>query len=173
MIVEPGAQTLSSGAPACLVPLWGRPDLVPAVAAAMHAQWGEARGRSPAETLARFRGEGPEGLPFTLLALQGETLAGAASLRVQDSVDYLPGATPWICNVWVAPQARRQGLAGRLCAALMAEARRLGYRELFLATTRASGTPYHRLGFVEVARSPIDGGSFVLRRSLDSPGPLP
>ena len=147
------------------VPLMEHPQLTQPIGDLVHAEWGDARGRTVAQTRARFLGEVAGKLPYTIVALVDDRLAGGATLRVVDSVDYLPGATPWICNVIVTPDARGRGIATELCTRLIEAARAHGYDETFLATTLAENSLYHRMGFTEVATSHHDGGSYVLRKA--------
>jgi ribosomal protein S18 acetylase RimI-like enzyme len=70
-------------------------------------------------------------------------------------------------RLFVAPEARGLGLGRALAEALIAEARRLGYRELRLDTPPgmdAAQAPYARLGFRPVAPyypTPVEGTMFL------------
>ena len=83
-----------------------------------------------------------------LLAWSDTLAVGCVSLRP------LQGDTAEVKRLWVHPDARGQGLARRLMAAIEAEARRLGYRDLRLDTNRALPEAialYHAAGWTEVA----------------------
>ena len=53
----------------------------------------------------------------------------------------------YVLNVWVAPQARRRGIATALVAAAVAEARRRGHARIRLHSTEEGRRVYERLGF--------------------------
>jgi ribosomal-protein-alanine N-acetyltransferase len=84
------------------------------------------------------------------------------------------GATAEILTVGVIPAARRQGIAGRLLAGLLDEARRRGAVEVFLEVrvdNAAARELYGRDGFVELGlrRGYYDSGrvdAVVMRRDL-------
>jgi L-amino acid N-acyltransferase YncA len=128
-------------------------EAVPCVVAWIDSEWASLSGRSRKETHDRFAVNIERArLPITLVAVAKDTgCVGVASLRERDSIDWLPGASPWICNVYVSKNARGFGIAGQLCRALEREARRLGFKSVFLATS-ISDSLYHRLGYEEVGR---------------------
>ncbi|MDH0300981.1 MULTISPECIES: GNAT family N-acetyltransferase [unclassified Pseudomonas] len=68
-----------------------------------------------------------------LVALDGDRLLGSAALTADD----LPGRSdigPWLACVFVAPQARGQGLAQRLVEGICDHARSNGITKLYLHT---------------------------------------
>ncbi len=71
----------------------------------------------------------PEGA--FLLAAAGGTALGCVSLRPLD------GATAEVKRLWIAPEARGQGLARRLMAEIESRARELGYSALKLDSNAA------------------------------------
>lgn len=96
----------------------------------------------------------------------GELLGWAGVMVVADSAEIL--------TVGVVPSARRQGLAVRMLADLLDEARRRGAREVFLEV-RVDNEPaislYEREGFVRIGkrRGYYDHGrvdAVVMRRDL-------
>lgn len=78
--------------------------------------------RYPAEAF-----EPPHGA-FLLILRSGVPIAGGAFMRHEDE------GTAELKRIWTASSHRRQGLARRVCAALEAEAGRLGYTRVFLTT---------------------------------------
>jgi GNAT superfamily N-acetyltransferase len=68
-----------------------------------------------------------------LIALDGEQLLGSAALAIDD-LPQRPEQGPWLACVFVAPQARGQGLAERLIEGVCAHARGAGIDKLFLHT---------------------------------------
>jgi len=65
-----------------------------------------------------------------MIALIDGELAGVASLCTKDTIDYIPGSTPWICNVFVASQFRGEGSASLMCRTLEDVAIELGFKEI-------------------------------------------
>lgn len=150
-----------------IVPLQSCPPLAPVVASWVYYEWSMPIHRNWQDTLARYDPDSSDDLPVTFIATLDGAPAAMASLRRKDSYDFLPGATPWICNVYVHEGARGRGLATRLCQHIIGYAARdLGFGELFLATSLETDSLYHRLGFTEVHRLDYFGPKFVLRRSL-------
>jgi GNAT superfamily N-acetyltransferase len=147
-----------------IVNLFDNPQLAPTVATWVHTEWSTFSGRSYDETVERFSvGSDAGGLPVTLVALIGGIPAGVASLRAHDSVDYgLPDASPWICNVYVAPHARGHSVASLLCLKLVDCAAARGFPAIFLATSQEDSL-YHRLGFQEVHRAEHHGAKLILQ----------
>ncbi|MEX0735179.1 MAG: GNAT family N-acetyltransferase [Steroidobacteraceae bacterium] len=148
-----------------------RPDAVDQIAKWLHDEWSVFSGRTYLETHARFNEGIVKGqLPISLVASLADDrkVAGVASLRATDSVDWLPGATPWICNVYVPERARGLGIATSLCIDLHARALELGHGTVHLATS-AVDSLYHRLGYRQIARQ-THGGTpyFILALDLEA-----
>lgn len=140
------------------------PAAVPTIAAWIDAEWGAFSGRTPAQTLARFSEDAAPRLPRSYVALDGAMPQGVASLRASDSVDWDPGVTPWLCNVYVPPEARGAGIAARLCRHVAAEAAALGFGTLSLASTAGDDSLYYRLGYRSYARLSHGGDVMHLMR---------
>ena len=78
------------------------------------------------------------------------------------------GATyGWLCDVFVLPERRGQGIGNRLVGAAVARARAAGVRRLMLATADAHGL-YRRHGFGEPR-----AGLFMELLPAPTPGPAP
>lgn len=67
------------------------------------------------------------------VALQNGEPLGCAGLA-KDDLPQRPELGPWLACVYVRPEARGQGLAGRLIEEVCAEARALGHTRLYLHT---------------------------------------
>jgi GNAT superfamily N-acetyltransferase len=80
-------------------------------------------------------------LNCTILALDGDTLLGAASLLTEDVLP-LPECAPWLGTVVVDPALRGRGHGKKVVHAATKHARSLGIETLHL------WTPHHR-GFYE------------------------
>ncbi len=148
-----------------------RPDAVEEIARWLHDEWSSFSGRTYAQTHARFKEGVVKGrLPISLVASLADDPrpAGIASLRATDSVDWLPGRTPWICNVFVPERARGRGIATSLCIHLHVRALELGYDRIYLATS-AVDSLYHRLGYQQIANETHGGMPyFILALDLEA-----
>ncbi|HUN77548.1 MAG TPA: GNAT family N-acetyltransferase [Solirubrobacteraceae bacterium] len=106
--------------------------------AALPAQWWE--------DWAARSAEGEDERTFVAVAAHGRWL-GLAFVRLQDDD---PGWA-WLGGMWVAPEARGRGIAGRLCEACIRWAAELGACELKLTVVLGNDTArrvYERAGFV-------------------------
>jgi len=123
------------------------PEAFPVVADWIQSEWASFSGRSWDETYVRYSQGIERGrLPVTLIALSDDKPVGLASLREKDSVDWYPGLTPWICNVYVAKEARGKKVATLLCRSLEKVASCLGYSIIYLATEYEDSL-YHIMGY--------------------------
>jgi GNAT superfamily N-acetyltransferase len=111
------------------------PQHISTLAAWHHAQWGHL---NPGTDVAwRTRQltlhTGRPGIPTTLIALDGDTLLGSASLVKNDLTSH-PDLTPFLASVYVAPAFRRQGVASALVRGVVAVVQELGLPEFYLIT---------------------------------------
>ncbi len=102
----------------------------------------------------------PPGGALLVAHLDG-LVAGCVALRP------LTGESCEMKRLFVSPTARGTGLGRRLATAIVAEARRLGYRRMRLDTTpgmEAAQALYEELGFEETApytHNPVPGTRFL------------
>ena len=73
----------------------------------------------------------PGALPITFVAVEGERLLGTVGLWRCDLISR-QDLYPWMAALYVAREARGQGLAGKLQQHVIGYARARGYPELFL-----------------------------------------
>ena len=73
----------------------------------------------------------PGALPITFIAAEGEMLLGTVGLWRCDLISR-QDLYPWMAALYVAPEARGRGLAGKLQQHVIGYARTQGYSELFL-----------------------------------------
>lgn len=96
--------------------------------------WRDKAGYS-VETFERLlrQADNPDRVPLSLLALVADQPAGTVNLIDSDSPSR-PHLHLWLAALFVLPEHRRNGVGSALCRALLAEARRLKIRELYLGT---------------------------------------
>jgi GNAT superfamily N-acetyltransferase len=73
-------------------------------------------------------------IPTVFVAVEGAQLLGSATLAEHD-METRPKLTPWMIDVFVAPEFRRRGIASMLVRRVVREAAELGVAELYLYTT--------------------------------------
>jgi len=73
-------------------------------------------------------------VPTVFVAVDGTRLLGSATLAEHD-METRPDLTPWMVDVFVAPEFRRRGIASALVKRVVHEAAELGVGELYLFTT--------------------------------------
>lgn len=111
------------------------PEIIPRLAEWHHQEWGHLVG---ARTLKQRRDRlkhhlQRNAIPTTFVAwCQGEPV-GSASLIAND-MEALPEWIPWLANVFVLHEHRRQGIGSMLIQRVAAEALHLGYPRLYLYT---------------------------------------
>ena len=75
-------------------------------------------------------------IPTLFVAIEGEQLLGSATLAEHD-MEIRPNLTPWMVDVFVAPEFRRRGIASALVKRVVREAVELSVARLYLYTTGA------------------------------------
>ncbi|MEO8633986.1 MAG: GNAT family N-acetyltransferase [Gemmatimonadales bacterium] len=128
-----------------VIPLLQRPELIPSVARWIYAEWSyEFAAVSPDAWMIGFAAElQHQGVPTTLIALDGDELVGTASLDPSD----LPSRSalgPWLSSLYVTPPSRNRGVAGLLLRGVEAEAKLQGWPELYLQTANRAEFFAHR-----------------------------
>lgn len=98
-----------------------------------HAEWGCHGGKTLEDATACYATARRDGVPLTLVACDGDSVAGMVSLWECDC-PLRPDLTPWVASLYVPPQARGHGIGTRLFDRIQAEAGRLGFARLYLMT---------------------------------------
>jgi propionyl-CoA synthetase len=139
------------------------------LAAWHHAEWGGILpGWSREEALAELSTHtGRRGIPTTLVALDGETPVGSASLLGVDMPN-VPDLTPWLASVFVAPEHRGRGIGGALVDRAVAETSALGIPNLYAFTTEAERY-YTRRGWRVIQRLDYEGHPAVILQRTCAP----
>jgi GNAT superfamily N-acetyltransferase len=114
-------------------------DLAPTLATWHFEEWGRGGGFRPGdsceERLRFLRAAANRGtLPTVFVAVDGDRLAGSATLAASD-MDTRMDLTPWLIDVFVTPELRRRGIASMLCRRVVREAADLGVATMYLFTT--------------------------------------
>lgn len=148
-----------------IVSLVERSDLVPVVARWQWLEWGKRQGAT-VEQIASFLAAycTAQGVPQGFVLLEDGMPAGTATLDHAD-LDARPDLTPWLANVFVAPDFRGRGHARRLVRHVEAAARAAGIGTLYLHTESAMAL-YAGLGWVEIAQADHHGHAVTVMRNV-------
>jgi N-acetylglutamate synthase-like GNAT family acetyltransferase len=114
-------------------------------------------------------------IPFALVAHDGETFLGTASVIASDLAER-PQLTPWVAAVWVEPQARRRGVGAALVNRATEDCFALGTGRVYLCARPQRSDFYQGLGWIAIERDvgPHRLGVFVrdadpATRAINSP----
>ena len=86
-------------------------------------------------------------LPQWYLLMEGEKIIGCAGLITNDFISRMD-LYPWLCALYVEPAYRGRGCAGILIEKCREDARKGGYRKLYLCTDHIGF--YERHGFYHI-----------------------
>lgn len=120
---------------------------LPTLADWHHAEWGHIGvGKTVEGRAQRLRSHANhQRVPTILIAQEGDTLLGSASL-IENDLKSHPHFTPWLASVYVAAGWRGRGIGRAIVRRVMTEAHSLGYEKLYLVTENAQGF-YAKLGW--------------------------
>jgi GNAT superfamily N-acetyltransferase len=137
-----------------IVTLREHPELIPVVANWLWDAFWHPNGHPLEEVRDILRECTAEiGTPQSFVLLAGDIPCGTASF-VDADLEIRNDIGPWLAGVYVVPEARGQGCAQRLVAAVEDAARQAGHASLFLYTHDAQGL-YLKLGW-EVMEETMD-----------------
>lgn len=118
-----------------LVKLTDRPEMKGSMAAWFHQKWGiplEAYQDSMDTCL-----EGKAAVPAWYVAMQDDRIVGGVGVIENDFHDR-PDLAPNVCALFVEPDARGQGIAGKLLDFVCCDMRAAGLKQLYLLTDHTS-----------------------------------
>jgi GNAT superfamily N-acetyltransferase len=144
-----------------IIPLAECPQFADVCAAWAFGQWGSQRGGSLDRTRQRFIlcAQASDD-HLTLMALDGERPLGMASLWPSDDRQRRD-LSPWLAGLFVHPDHRRQGIAQRLEAAIVRQARQRNHAALHLITDKSEAL-YAAWGWRPLERRRQHGGEVVV-----------
>ena len=90
-----------------------------------------------------------DSLPRVLIAEEGGKLLGSVNLVACDC-SARPDMTPWLAQLFIAPEHRKLGVGAALVRAAQDSARELGFETLYLFTSGTLPNYYRRLGWSEI-----------------------
>lgn len=125
-----------------ILPLTAVPTLLPTLAAWFHDKWGipyAAYEESMTDALA-----GQASVPAWYAILEGDRIIGGAGVIANDFHDR-PDLTPNICALYIEPDRRGRGLAGKLLDHICADMKEKGISTLYLLTDHTAF--YERYGW--------------------------
>jgi GNAT superfamily N-acetyltransferase len=139
------------------------PHFAPTLADRVWRAWWEPKGvpLSFIETLVQ-QNLTAEPIPFALVAHEGETFFGTASVIASDC-EQRPEYTPWVAAVWVEPEHRGKGIGSALVRAAAGQAHALGFDPVHLCALPPMHGFYERLGFRLLEEGVTASGLAVFR----------
>ena len=99
-------------------------------------------------------------IPETFVALEGDTVVGAASI-IEEDMETRKELSPWLAEVYVAPEFRNRGIGTALVRAIMQEAKSIGVRRLYLFTPDKVAF-YQHLGWEVLERTEYYGKTMTI-----------
>lgn len=114
------------------------------------------------EAIQRFQSHlNVDGMPLTLVALDGKIPVGMCSLRKTDGIR--PDLSPWLGSLVVDPKHQNQGIGKILINATKDKANQLGYQKLYLFTFDPTlPTYYAQLGWNFIEKAELNGQSITI-----------
>lgn len=135
---------------------------LPVVASWLHAAWWAEDGWSLAATEDFLRRATGPAAPIAYVAEREGQPLGTATLDLDD-LPARPDLAPWLASVWVAPAARRQGVASALVAHVEAAAGALGHRRIHLFTPEPDKVRFYAArGWAPMGEATWRGGPVTL-----------
>jgi len=144
------------------------PSAIPLVARWYYDEWGRDLPDNSPEICAAWLAPqvNREHAPLHLIALDGAAVIGTAAVKLRE-MEQFPQREHWLGAVFVPIEQRGRGVAAALTRFAIAEAARIGVRELFLQTDRLDGGLYAGAGFAPLERAHSEGHEVLVMRALD------
>jgi GNAT superfamily N-acetyltransferase len=123
-------------------------EQIPLLAKWHYRQWGDLTGASSQHDYQKLLSTHAfsQCIPMTLLALNGNRLLGSVNI-VESDLDMRPELTPWLAQLYVAPEQRGRGIGSTLVRAAVARTTDLGFDALYLYTSGALPIFYESMGW--------------------------
>ncbi len=118
-----------------IVYLGEHPEYIPELVDGCFEEWGYLHpGKNKEDMRHKFHQQtNTNCLPLTILALEGKSWLGTASLIFHDMETHL-NLSPWLSSVYVPPAHRRQGIGTHILKTSLRKAKDLGCSKLYLFT---------------------------------------
>lgn len=137
-------------------PLADHPELHDTIARWLWSEWGMPTNRGLYGSLVAHCRR--DTVPFIAVAFADRKPAGTVGLLRTDLLSRQE-FTPWMAVLYVVPECRGQGIAARLQEHAIAEAKRLGFPEIYLYT-KMSGF-YEKTGWMYLESDLDDHGESI------------
>ncbi len=152
-----------------VIPLRTRTEVCSFFAQCFESEWpgwygphGQADARSDLLEFANSAGA----LPVGVIALDDDSSPVGIAVLKSTSIDSYTHVGPWATAGYVIPARRRKGIGALLLSALLVEAYRLGFSEIYCATSSAVSL-LEREGWTQIEAVSHDGGTqFIFRKEV-------
>jgi GNAT superfamily N-acetyltransferase len=129
------------------------PGFFDTVAERIWQAWWKPRGHPLAYVQSRLRENmNGAGIPFALVAHEGNAFLGTASGIASDPADR-PQFTPWVAAVWVEPHARRRGIGAALVSRAAQDCFALGFSRAYLCARAQRSGFYEGMDWTAIERN--------------------
>lgn len=141
-----------------------RPEFAGVVADRVWRAWWEPHGVPMSHITDRIATENlaDGAIPFALVAHEGGTFAGMASV-IADDLEERPQYRPWVAAVWVDPQFRSKGIGRALVDRAAGDAFATGVERIYLNALPARNSFYEGLGWTRIEEGVGKAGVNVFR----------
>lgn len=155
-----------------LIPLSRVPEVCPLLAEWAYNQWYRDRLIDYETLLGAYRARAlDDSLPWMVVAMEGGTPAGMATLK-EDDLRSRGDLNPWLSGLYVPPSFRERGIGHALAQRIIDRAAELGYGRIFLFIGRSEPGRleryYEMRGWKSIGRA-VDNDGFdtvVMRYDL-------
>lgn len=123
-------------------------DMIPLLAKWHYQQWGDLTGASSKYDYQKllYTHIHPQCIPMTLLAMNDNSLLGSVNI-VESDLDIRPKFTPWLAQLYVAPEQRNKGIGSHLVQEAFTQTADLGFDHLYLYTSGTLPYFYESMGW--------------------------
>jgi N-acetylglutamate synthase-like GNAT family acetyltransferase len=129
-----------------------RPEFFDTVAERIWQTWWRPDGHPLDYIRGRLRENlGAAPIPFALVAHDGETFLGTASVIASDLAER-PQFTPWVAAVWVDPPARQRSVGAALVNRAARDCFALGVSRAYLCARPQRSGYYEKIGWISIER---------------------
>ena len=134
------------------------PSLIPLVSKWMWQEWSKQYGRSLKEIIYRTEHCLTKKCPQTLVALRNNQPVGVVSLWNAD-YPYRQDLSPWLSTLFVVKKYRGLGIGQLLQLALLKDAKKSGFKKIYLMTELENY--YEKTGWKFQETGPYTGGKTI------------
>ena len=128
-----------------------------------HSKWGREGNYSFIEDA--IKNCNYQDIPQFFIAVKGEKIVACCGLIANDYISR-HDLYPWLCGVFVEESERKRGLAGKLLSFAEQEAKRVGYKWLYLSTDHKSFYERYNWEYIGDGYQPDGDAARIYKKNL-------